>query len=69
QAAISQYIHSKRGYKTIPQVDKILPRIQAVANETAALLASKKMGKDDAALEFCKICMLLQEEAKLSLGR
>ena len=69
QAAISQYVHSKRGYKSIPRVDKILPRIQTVANETAALLASKKMSRDDAILKFCKICILLQEEAKLSVGQ
>ena len=39
QAAISQYIHSKRGYKGAEQFVDILPEIQSLANETAKTLS------------------------------
>jgi len=65
QAAISQYLHSKRGFKGIAHLEEILPRIQAAASETAKSMATEKMNKDEVTLNFCKLCSLLQKEGKI----
>ena len=64
QAAISQYIHSKRGYKGIEQFNESLPEIQALANETAKRIATEKMKADKVVLRLCKLCELLREERR-----
>ncbi len=56
QAAVSQYINSKRAYKGAQQFGDILPKIQAVASQTAKRLANKEMGAEEIALDFCKLC-------------
>ena len=40
QAAISQYIHSKRGYKGMEEFEVILPKVQSVASETFSAVAA-----------------------------
>jgi len=62
QAAISQYIHSKRGYKVAEQFSESLSKIQAFASETAKLLAKEKMEPDEDMSRFCEICRLLQKK-------
>jgi len=66
QAAISQYIHSKRGFKNVAQFERILPTIQSAAGEIAKGIATGKMNADEVVLSFCKICSSLQEEMKPS---
>ena len=61
QAAISQYIHSKRGFKAIEQFEGILPRIQTIAIEIARDLATGKMNANQVTLSFCKLCTSLQK--------
>jgi len=56
QAAVSQYINSKRAIKGTEQFHVILPRIQAVATETAKRLANQETTWDDVILDFCKLC-------------
>ena len=56
QAAISQYLSSKRAFKGIEHVDKFLPKIQAMAQETAQKLVNKEIGAEDVTLDFCKLC-------------
>ncbi|MGE5575475.1 MAG: transcriptional regulator [Ignavibacteria bacterium] len=56
QAAISQYLSSKRAYKGVEHVEGFLPKIQTMADETAKKLANKEMGADDVTLDFCKLC-------------
>ena len=65
QAAISQYIHSKRGYKGMEEFDIILPRVQSVACETAELIAAERIGSDEVMLSFCKLCTALREGKQL----
>jgi len=65
QAAISQYIHSKRGYKGIEQFNESLPAIQTLANETAKGIATKKMKADKVISSLCKLCKSLREERKI----
>jgi len=64
QAAISQYIHSKRGYKGIGQFEDILPMIQVAASEIAKGIATGKMNTDEVVLNLCKLCLSLQEKKK-----
>ena len=56
QAAISQYINSKRAIKGTQQFNDILPKIQAVAKETAKRLANQETTWDAVTLDFCKLC-------------
>ena len=64
QAAISQYVNSKRGFKDIEQFQDLLPKIQAIASETARELANGKMNPNQVTTSFCKLCISLQEEGK-----
>ncbi|MCW4020372.1 MAG: transcriptional regulator [Candidatus Bathyarchaeota archaeon] len=69
QAAISQYICSKRGYKGIEQFRDVLPEIQSTASETAKRIAIERMGKEEVMSGFCRLCMLLREKGKLSTSK
>lgn len=64
QAAISQYIHSKRGFKAVEQFEGLLPNIQAIASDIARDLATGKMCANQITPSFCKLCMSLQKEVK-----
>ena len=56
QAAVSQYLSSKRAYKGIEHVEQYLPKIQAMAAETAQKLANKEIAAKDVTFDFCKLC-------------
>ena len=56
QAAVSQYLNSKRAFKGTEQFNDILPSIQAEAKKTAKQLANQKTTWDDVTLDFCKLC-------------
>lgn len=65
QAAISQYIHSKRGYKGIADFEETLPIIQSAAAEIAEDIATGKIGADGVMLTFCRLCSSLREKGRL----
>jgi len=65
QAAISQYVHTKRGYRGTTQFERIHPTIQAVTSEIAKGVATGKMNIDEVTLNFCKLCTSLREEGKI----
>ena len=56
QAAISQYINSKRAIKGIEQFNTLLPRIRAEAQKTAKLLANQQVTWEEVTPDFCKLC-------------
>jgi uncharacterized protein len=56
QAAVSQYLSSKRAYKGIEQVTAYMPKIQVMAAETAQKLINKEISAGDVTLDFCKLC-------------
>jgi len=56
QAAISQYINSKRASKGMEQFSDIVPKIQTMASETAKRLAHKEVTSDEVTVDFCKLC-------------
>jgi predicted transcriptional regulator len=57
QAAVSQYLSSKRAYKGIEQVEQYLPKIQSMAAETAQKLMNKEIAAKDVTFDFCKLCV------------
>lgn len=59
QAAISQYVNSKRAAKGIEQFGDILPRIQAMAVISAGVLARRETGREEATLDLCRLCSSL----------
>ncbi len=58
QAAVSQYLSSKRAFKGAGQVEEFLPKIRFMAQEEAQKIAA---GDEDAALavDFCRLCSSL----------
>ncbi len=56
QAAISQYLSSKRAFKGIDHVEQFLPKIQAMASETAQKLVKKEVSIEDVTIDFCHLC-------------
>ncbi len=57
QAAVSQYLSSKRAYKGTEQVEQYLPKIQSMAAETAQKLVSNEIAAKDVTFDFCKLCV------------
>ena len=62
QAAISQYVTSKRAIKGSEQFAAMLPKIQDMAIETAKRLAKNEVTWDEVTLDFCKLCSTLYKE-------
>jgi predicted transcriptional regulator len=56
QAAVSQYMNSKRAIKGIEQFNALLPRIQAEAKKTAKQLAGQQVTWEEVTIDFCKLC-------------
>jgi predicted transcriptional regulator len=57
QAAISQYLSSKRATKGNEEFAEILPKIQVAAKETAKRLVNNQTTWDIVTLDFCKLCV------------
>src|SRR5512139_1399721 len=65
QAAISQYVTSKRGQKGIKNYEKIAPSVQKAAARAARQIAEGKMSNDEFNSSFCELCNELREEKKI----
>jgi len=59
QAAISQYVNSKRAAKSVGQFGDILPRIQAMAVISAGVLARRETGQGEITSDLCRLCSSL----------
>jgi predicted transcriptional regulator len=57
QAAVSQYLSSKRAFKGMEQVEEFLPKLQVMAEETARKLVDKEIAAGDITVDFCKLCV------------
>src|SRR3990172_9012470 len=64
QAAISQYVTSKRGHKGIPNYDIIAPDVQAAAVRATKRMAEDKMNPDEFSGSFCELCTELRKAKK-----
>ncbi|MEM1586150.1 MAG: hypothetical protein QXX99_02240 [Candidatus Bathyarchaeia archaeon] len=62
QAAISQYLRSKRGVSDLEQFKDVLPIIQSAASEIAEKISSGRLKPEEVALKFCKLCLSLQKK-------
>jgi len=56
QAAVSQYICSKRANVASKQCNDALPKIQALASKAAQRLAKGETNWKQVSLDFCKAC-------------
>jgi predicted transcriptional regulator len=59
QAAVSQYINSKRASKATENLGDIMPQLRTMARETAKRLAENKILSDEISIDFCKYCPTL----------
>jgi len=62
QAAISQYLRSKRGIGDLEQFKDFLSTIQSAASEIASEIALGRMGSEGVALKLCEICLSIQKK-------
>jgi len=62
QAAVSNYVRSKRANVTISQCNGVHSKIQRLANTTAPRLAKGETNWEQVSLEFCKACSKCFEE-------
>ena len=65
QAAISQYMTSKRGHKGIPNYEEVVPSIQNAAIEVAKRIATTEMSPEEFSASFCDLCMELRKKKKI----
>lgn len=56
QPAISQYLNSKRAFKGIEHVEQFLPKIQAMASETAEKIVHSDISIEEVTFDFCHLC-------------
>ncbi len=62
QAAISQYITSKRGQKGTPNYGKIAPLILEQAEKTAKRIAKADLSAKEFSASFCELCEKLRNK-------
>jgi len=63
QAAISQYLNSKRAYKGTNQIEEFLPQIQTLATETAKKIADNKTtNPENITPHICNLCTTLYKK-------
>jgi len=60
QAAISQYLHLKRGCKMIDLSTETMPEIKSAIIEIAEHMTTNEITHDKIRLEICKLCKLIQ---------
>jgi predicted transcriptional regulator len=56
QAAISQYLSSKRAYKGMEHVEEFLPQIQTLATNIAKKIVNKEVSAENITPHFCDLC-------------
>jgi predicted transcriptional regulator len=64
QAAISQYMASKRGRRGIPYYEEISPLVQKAAAKVAERTATTRMSRREFNASFCELCKYLQRNEK-----
>jgi uncharacterized protein len=62
QAAISQYVASKRAIRGSERFASTLPKIRHMAGETAMRLAKNEVSWNEVTADFCKLCSTLTAE-------
>ena len=62
QAAVSQYVASKRAVKGSERVASMMPKIQQMASQSALRLAKNEVSWADVASDLCKLCSKFTDE-------
>ena len=65
QAAVSQYINSKRGVKGVPNYHEIEPLVQTAAAKVAEQMATAEINLEKFNESFCDLCMALRKTKKI----
>lgn len=65
QAAISQYLTSKRGKKGTQNYDEVAPLVQNAAAKVAERLTTTDMSPEEFSDSFCDLCKSLQKAKKI----
>ncbi|MCX8150772.1 MAG: helix-turn-helix domain-containing protein [Candidatus Bathyarchaeota archaeon] len=65
QAAISQYVNSKRGVKGIPNYAEIEALIQEAAAKVAQRMVTSNFTSEEFSDSFCDLCMELRKNKKI----
>lgn len=65
QAAISQYINSKRGVKGIPNYIEIETTMQKAASKVAKRMAKGDVTPEEFGEAFCDLCKALRKTKKI----
>lgn len=68
QAAVSQYLSSKRAYKGIEHIEQFLPQIQIMAAETSQKLVNKEIAAKDVTFDFCRLCVTFCTKGSVKTG-
>jgi predicted transcriptional regulator len=61
QAAVSQYVNSKRANKVTVGLGDVLPKLQVLAKDTAKQLVKEKDKRVEITMDFCRLCASLGE--------
>ncbi|MEM2911675.1 MAG: XRE family transcriptional regulator [Candidatus Bathyarchaeia archaeon] len=59
QAAVSQYLHQKRGLKGVEKLREFIPSIQNRAHEIAQEIAISKLSLEEISTKICEVCSLI----------
>ena len=62
QAAVSQYIRSKRGYRGVNRFEGSMEMIRSVASRIAKGIAEGSMDSNDVTDSLCNLCRALRGE-------
>ena len=65
QAAISQYMTSKRGHKGISNYDEIAPLVKKAAAKVAKRITTTEISLKEFSESSCELCRYLQRTKKL----
>jgi predicted transcriptional regulator len=64
QAAISQYLNSKRGYKGVSDYGEIAQLVQDAAAKVAKRMAESVMSAEEFGESFCELCAIVRQGRK-----
>jgi predicted transcriptional regulator len=64
QAAISQYMTSKRGHKSLPNYDEIAPLVKKAAAKIAKRITTTEISLEEFSESSCELCRFLQRTKK-----
>ncbi|MCW4005511.1 MAG: helix-turn-helix domain-containing protein [Candidatus Bathyarchaeota archaeon] len=64
QAAISQYVNSKRGVKCIPNYEENGQTVQTAAEKIAKQMATSEVTREEFNTMFCHLCMEIRKTDK-----